>query len=130
LRCSAELEIDADIQIVNLAEGANFDPEFLKIVSKCQLQYLSFSASYQGSFSQNPNATLPTFIHAGKSFTNTTAVINYLVSISSIQVPPDTSITTTVHDETVDPNFAFVASVRTIDLNPNIRILSTLSYNF
>lgn len=85
----AELEIDADFQVVNLAEGANFDPEFLKI---------------------NPNATLPTLIHAGKSFTNTTAVINYLVSISSIQVPPETSITAAVHDEKVDPNFASVSS--------------------
>ncbi|KAI0272243.1 hypothetical protein BGY98DRAFT_1001397 [Russula aff. rugulosa BPL654] len=85
----AELEIEANFQVVNLAEGANFNPEFLKI---------------------NPNATLPTLIHAGKSFTNTTAVINYLVSISSIQVPPETSITTAVHDEKVDPNFAFVAS--------------------
>jgi len=85
----AELEIEADFQVVNLAEGANYDPEFLKI---------------------NPNATLPTLIHAGKSFTNTTAVINYLVSISSIHVSPETSITTAVHDEKVDPNFAFVAS--------------------
>jgi hypothetical protein len=73
-------------------------------------------------FPQNPNATLPTLIHAGKSFTNTTAVINYLVSISSIQVAPETSITTAVHDEKVDPNFAFVASVRTLDFNPNIEL--------
>ncbi len=31
---SVELEIDADFRVVNLAEGANFDPEYLKIVSK------------------------------------------------------------------------------------------------
>jgi hypothetical protein len=63
-------------------------------------------------FPQNPNATLPTLTHEGKSFTSTDAVINYLVSISSVEVAPKTSITTAVHSEKVDPNFAFVAAVR------------------
>ena len=74
-------------------------------------------------FPQNPNATLPTLIHTGKSFTNTTAVIDYLAFISSIQVPPATSITTAVHDEKVDPNFASVASVSTLDFQPKYRTI-------
>lgn len=57
-------------------------------------------------------------------------MINYLVSISSIQVPPETSIVTAVLDEKVDPNFAFVASVRTLEFNPNVELLSTLSHDF
>ncbi|KAI0297024.1 hypothetical protein B0F90DRAFT_1819574 [Multifurca ochricompacta] len=65
-------------RVVNLIEGANFDPEFVKV---------------------NPHATLPTLIHEGKSFTSTVAVINYLVSISSRKIAPETSITTVRNDE-------------------------------
>jgi hypothetical protein len=39
-------------------------------------------------------------------------VINYLVSISSTKVAPGTSITKVVHEDGIDPNFAFVAAVR------------------
>ncbi|KAH8988996.1 hypothetical protein EDB86DRAFT_3081284 [Lactarius hatsudake] len=84
-----ELDVDADLEIVNLLEGANFDPQFLKL---------------------NPHGTLPTLAHGGKSFTSTAAVIDYLVSISSKKVAPATSITTLVHEDKIDPNFAFVAS--------------------
>jgi hypothetical protein len=59
LRGSAELEIDADFQVVDLAEGANFDPEFLKIVSKCQLQRLPFPASHRGPLSSEPKCLSP-----------------------------------------------------------------------
>ena len=45
LRRSAELEIDADFQVVNLAEGANFDPEFLKIVGVDLSPFLRISFS-------------------------------------------------------------------------------------
>ena len=38
-------------------------------------------------------------------------MIEYVVSISSKKVAPATSITTVVHDEKYNPNFAFVASV-------------------
>ncbi|KAI0297054.1 hypothetical protein B0F90DRAFT_1635100, partial [Multifurca ochricompacta] len=84
-----ELGLDADPKVVNLIEGANFDPEFVKV---------------------NPHATLPTLTHEGKSFTSTVAVINYLVSISSTKIAPETSITKVVHEDKIDPNFAFVAS--------------------
>ncbi|KAH9985910.1 hypothetical protein BJV77DRAFT_1030743 [Russula vinacea] len=75
-----ELGIDADFSEVNLLEGANFNPEFLKL---------------------NPNAT---------SYQSTTEVIEYLLSISSTKVAPETSITKVVHEEKVDPNFALYAA--------------------
>ena len=62
--------------------------------------------------SQNPNATLPTLTHGGKSYQSTVEVINYLVSISSTKVAPETSITKLVHEESIDPNLAFFAAVR------------------
>ena len=39
-------------------------------------------------------------------------MIDYLVSVSSTKVAPETSITKVVHEERVDPNFAFCAAVR------------------
>jgi hypothetical protein len=63
-------------------------------------------------FYQNPNATLPTLTHGGKSYQSTAEVIDYLVSISSAKVVPETSITKVVHQERIDPNFAFCAAVR------------------
>ena len=39
---SPELGIDADFSDVNLLEGANFNPEFVKIVSDDCLALLSF----------------------------------------------------------------------------------------
>ncbi|KAH9996415.1 hypothetical protein BJV74DRAFT_828126 [Russula compacta] len=85
----AELAIDSDFSVVNLVEGENFKSEFLKL---------------------NPNATIPTLTHGGKSFTSTADVINYLVTISSVKVTPESSITAVVHEDNIDPNFAFVAA--------------------
>jgi len=85
----AELGIDADSSEVNLFEGANFNPEFLKL---------------------NPNATLPTLTHEGKSYKSTAEVIDYLLSISSTKVAPETSITKVVHEDSIDPNFSMVAA--------------------
>jgi len=106
---SAELGIDADLSNVNLVEGENFKPEFLKLVS-CRCLRIH-KAVIEASFSQNPNATLPTLTHDEKTFTSATEVINYLVSISSTKVAPETSITTVVHEDRIDPNFALVSAV-------------------
>jgi hypothetical protein len=38
---SAELGIDADFNEVNLIEGANFNPEFLKLVSRGRLSFVA-----------------------------------------------------------------------------------------
>lgn len=108
---SSELGIDADFSEVNLIEGANFNPEFLKLVSGGRLSFVSYPM-VDVPFSQNPNATVPTLTHAGKSYQSTTEVIDYLVSISSTKVAPETSITKVVHEERIDPNFALYAAVR------------------
>lgn len=39
-------------------------------------------------------------------------MIEYLVTISSTKVAPETAITRVVHEESIDPNFAMVAAVR------------------
>ncbi|KAI0047629.1 hypothetical protein FA95DRAFT_1558961 [Auriscalpium vulgare] len=70
-------------------QGDNFDPSFVKI---------------------NPNATLPTLTADGKAYTNTTDVVDFLVKKSSVKVATRTAITTAVHEDPVDPNFAMVAS--------------------
>lgn len=72
---------------------------------------------------QNPNGTLPTLTHEGKSYESTAEVIDYLVSISSRKVPPETSITKVVHEERIDPNFSMVAAVR-----PSAITLMRLTY--
>lgn len=71
----------------------------------------AFHLSY-GPPLQNPNGTLPTLTHGGSSFTSTIAVIDYIVTISSKKVAAATSITTEVHEDKIDPNFALAASVR------------------
>ncbi|KAF8498199.1 hypothetical protein F5888DRAFT_1794261 [Russula emetica] len=70
-----ELGIDADFSEVNL-----------------------FEASFQ-----NPNGTLPTLTHEGKSYKSTAEVIDYLVA-------PETFITKVVHEDRIDPNFSMVAA--------------------
>ena len=113
---SGELGIDADLSEVNLFEGANFSPEFLKIVSRGSL-WIVYAFVDVVSF-QNPNATLPTLTHEGKSYTSTAEVIDYLVSISSTKVAPETSITKVVHEDRIDPNFSMVAAVRQFAITP------------
>ena len=113
---SAELGIEAHLSEVNLFEGANFSPEFLNIVSRCSLWIVY--AFVDVALSQNPNATLPTLTHEGKSYTSTAEVIDYLVSISSTKVAPKTSIPKVVHEDRIDPNFSMVAAVRPFAITP------------
>jgi hypothetical protein len=96
---SAELGIDADFSDVNLVEGANFNPEFLELVS-CGSLSIGYSLIDVASF-QNPNASLPTLTHEGKSYKSTVEVIDYLMSISSTTVVPETSITKAVRRQLV-----------------------------
>jgi hypothetical protein len=124
---SGELGIDADLSEVNLFEGANFSPEFVKIVSRSSL-WIVYALVEVASF-QNPNATLPTLTHEGKSYTSTAEVIDYLVSISSTKVAPETSITKVVHEDRIDPNFSMVAAVRsfTITRMRHAYLITTIS---
>jgi hypothetical protein len=106
---------------VNLFEGANFNPEFLKIVGRGSLSIVY--AFIDVAPFQNPNASLPTLTHEGKSYQSTAEVIDYLVSISSTKVAPETSITKVVHEDSIDPNFSMVAAV-----SPSAITLMRLAY--
>ncbi|KAH9952490.1 hypothetical protein BC827DRAFT_1349874 [Russula dissimulans] len=85
----ADLPVDVDDTTINLLEGGNFNPEFVKL---------------------NPNATVPILTHDGKSFTSTVEVINYPVSISQKKIAPETPITSVVHEAGIDPNFTLGAA--------------------
>ncbi|TDL28688.1 hypothetical protein BD410DRAFT_834737 [Rickenella mellea] len=76
-------------RVVNLINGENFAPEFLKI---------------------NPNATLPTLTAGGKVYTNTTDVTKYLVENAPINPPSKTNkdLIERIHEDNIDPNFAML----------------------
>lgn len=56
-------------------------------------------------------------------------MIDYLVSISSTKVAPETSITKVVHEERVDPNFTMVAAVRPSVITIMRYLILSLSYH-
>ncbi|KDQ59618.1 hypothetical protein JAAARDRAFT_627073 [Jaapia argillacea MUCL 33604] len=87
---------DAEItkKVVNLVEGENFAPAFLKI---------------------NPKATLPTLqTTSGETYTSTATVTKYLInnSPSASSVALGTDIIDKVHEDQYDPNFAMLSAVR------------------
>ncbi|KAH9946687.1 hypothetical protein B0H21DRAFT_394597 [Amylocystis lapponica] len=73
-----------DRRVVNLVEGANFTPEFLKL---------------------NTNATLPTLEADGKVYTNTKDVTHYLVENAPKKVAAGTAFIEKLHENKYDPNF-------------------------
>ncbi|EIN13551.1 hypothetical protein PUNSTDRAFT_109749 [Punctularia strigosozonata HHB-11173 SS5] len=78
-----------EIKVVNLAEGQNFTPAFLKI---------------------NPRATLPTLEAAGKAYTSTKEVTDYLVKHAPAEVAKGTDLIDIVHEDKYDPNFIKLAA--------------------
>ncbi|RDX55940.1 hypothetical protein OH76DRAFT_1414459 [Lentinus brumalis] len=72
-----------ETKVVNLVEGANFSPEFVKI---------------------NPHATLPTLVADGKTYTNTKDVISYLIAHAPKKVTKGTAFIDKVHEDKIDPN--------------------------
>jgi len=78
---------DFELKSVNLAEGANFDPEYLKI---------------------NPNGTVPTLISDGKTFTDSTTVVSEILRIAPhpprISAHTSTSLVEEIHASAHDPN--------------------------
>ncbi|KAJ7462674.1 hypothetical protein B0H11DRAFT_89997 [Mycena galericulata] len=76
-------------KIVNLIEGENFAPSFVKL---------------------NPNATLPTLEADGQVYTTTKDVVARLVKDAPVKVTAGTSIIETIHEEKYDPNFAMFMS--------------------
>ncbi|KAH9944447.1 uncharacterized protein BXZ73DRAFT_87343 [Epithele typhae] len=82
----ADLEYPADaidVKVVNLAEGANFTPEFLAI---------------------NPNGTLPTLVADGKAYTSTKQVIKYLIEHAPRKAAKGTALRDTLQEAQLDPN--------------------------
>lgn len=77
---------DVEKKVVNLAEGENFAPAFLKI---------------------NPQGTLPTLEAGGKAYTSTAEVTSYLVVRASnrVVVAPGTGFIRKIHEKQYDPNF-------------------------
>ena len=58
---SAELDIEADFSEVNLLEGANFSPEFLKLVSGGGLSYATLGLTSRSlRIPMRPFPPLPT----------------------------------------------------------------------
>ena len=87
---SAELGVDVEAKPVNLLDGENFEPSFLKL---------------------NPNATLPTLTAGSNVYTDTKSVVSYLNSIASSHVTKPTDFTTVLHEAKYDPNFALLLAV-------------------
>ncbi|KAJ7494853.1 hypothetical protein B0H11DRAFT_2003594 [Mycena galericulata] len=80
---------DIAFKSVNLFQGENYNPSFLKL---------------------NPNGTLPTLEADGEFYTSTKDVIARLIKDSTVKVAVGTSIIETVHEERFDPNFAMLLS--------------------
>ncbi|KAH8120122.1 hypothetical protein DFH11DRAFT_1558459 [Phellopilus nigrolimitatus] len=90
----AELGYSSDAietKVVNLVNGENFAPSFIKI---------------------NPNATLPTLTANGTTYTNTVDVISYLIKNAPKPVgkPSGTDLVKLIHEDSIDPNFALLLS--------------------
>ncbi|KIJ68253.1 hypothetical protein HYDPIDRAFT_124532 [Hydnomerulius pinastri MD-312] len=75
---------DIERKVVNLAQGENFSPAFLRI---------------------NPKGTLPTLEADGKAYTSTAEVTSYLVEHAHKRVTPGTSFIAKIHEDRYDPNF-------------------------
>ncbi|KZT06896.1 uncharacterized protein LAESUDRAFT_736746 [Laetiporus sulphureus 93-53] len=71
-------------KVVDLVEGANFTPDFLKI---------------------NPKATLPVLQAGGQVFTDTQSVTHYLVKNAPKKVTVGTAFIAKLHEDKYDPNF-------------------------
>jgi len=86
-----------------LAEGKNFDPEYLKI---------------------NPNGTVPTLIVDGKTFTDSTTVVSEILKRAPhpprVSAHTSTSIVEEVHGANHDPNALLLSSVSDEDRQAKI----------
>ena len=87
---SAELNTEAEFTQVNLMEGKNFEPAFLKL---------------------NPEGTLPTLTFGSEVYTDTKTVISYLNKKSSSPVAEATDFADLLHEKKYDPNFALLLAV-------------------
>jgi len=83
----AELGVDVEFKTIDLLNGANFEPTFLKL---------------------NPNGTLPTLAAGPNIYTDTKSVVSYLNSIAPSPVAKATAFTDLLHEGKYDPNFALL----------------------
>ncbi|KAI0348610.1 hypothetical protein BDW22DRAFT_1424764 [Trametopsis cervina] len=86
-----ELEVPVELVQVAVANGENFNPEFLKL---------------------NPEGTVPTLVtEDGKKYTSSTDVVKYLLSVTSKKTTPgNPEIYNKVHEPSIDPNFILLAT--------------------
>ncbi|KAG8917132.1 hypothetical protein FRC01_002647 [Tulasnella sp. 417] len=85
-------EDQVDVEQVDLVNGANFTPEFVR---------------------KNPAATLPTLLIPGQeNLTDTTSVVKYMLDNSPkpIGKPSGTNFVAKIHEDAVDPNFALLSA--------------------
>ncbi|OCB86108.1 hypothetical protein A7U60_g6695 [Sanghuangporus baumii] len=84
---------DIELKTINLLQGENFSPAFLKI---------------------NPKATLPTLTVGDKAYTSTEEVVDYLIDNAPKPVKKATGsekdIIARIHQDDIDPNFALLLS--------------------
>ncbi|KAF8213369.1 hypothetical protein K438DRAFT_1089445 [Mycena galopus ATCC 62051] len=82
-------EGDITVKIVNLIEGENFAPWFLKL---------------------NPNGTLPTLESDGQVYKTTAEVTSALIKDAPTKVKAGSTVIETIHADKYDPNLLVVAS--------------------
>ncbi|KZV63800.1 hypothetical protein PENSPDRAFT_691305 [Peniophora sp. CONT] len=88
-RVELKLTDKVDTKTINVVEAENTSPDFIKIA---------------------PNATLPALAADGKTYGSTIESLEYLVKVSDVKVAPATELTTKIHEDSLDPNFMFLAA--------------------
>ncbi|OCH96480.1 hypothetical protein OBBRIDRAFT_829907 [Obba rivulosa] len=78
-----------DTQIINVVEGGNFAPEYLKI---------------------NPHGTVPALLADGKTYVSSAEVTRYLLETAPKKVTPGTSFIDKIHEDRYDPNFPLLTT--------------------
>jgi len=85
-----------------------------RLLSNLQVIQALYPASTHSPELQNPNATLPTLEANGKVYTSTADVTAHLIKHSPVPVKAGTDFIQTIHQDSLDPNFAFMMAVSTI----------------
>ncbi|TDL28687.1 hypothetical protein BD410DRAFT_238221 [Rickenella mellea] len=100
-------------EVLNLVQGENFNPTFLKI---------------------NPEGTVPAMTVDGKNYTNTTDVTEWLVKNSpngaALVDKTNKGLIKRLHDDDADPNFALVLARSAEELGVKVAIADGLFVKF
>ncbi|VDB91998.1 unnamed protein product [Peniophora sp. CBMAI 1063] len=95
-RVELKLTDKIDAKDVNIREGEDISPDFIKI---------------------SRNATLPALHVDGKTYGTTIECIEYMVKVSGTKVAPAPDLTTKIHDDSLDPNFMLLAASNDAELS-------------